>query len=546
MSTKRKNSPSQTLALARKLRAAGKFKEAKTQFEIIYQQDNNHLEALSSLTYLCLDISELELALKYASALEKLKPQDLNVGLMKSVVLMRLGAINDARNLLQNLQVIHPNRIELLHNLHSVESQAKDFQAAATVAMRAVEMDPTDANAYNNLGSSMNGLGLHAQAKAAFEVVLALKPDHGTATANLALILAGEGKLQESIVLLETVLKAAEAKHDEGNIQALRHNLAFQYLKVGRLQEGWSSLESGFSSMIDKNRGRRPQRGFDVPRWKGQPLKGKTLMVWREQGLGDEILFSTNLKELAGIDGKVIVECEPRLVETWKRSFPDFEFRVEAYYNDAKLSAFHKDFDYQIPIGSLCGIYRNTIADFERSKPFVIPDPVKVSKYKERLLAASDVGPNTKFVGICWRSGIIAPTRNSGYTVLQDWKPIFDLPDVRLVNLQYGQCEDEIVAVEEQFGISILRWPDLNLQSDLDDVFALMASLDHVVTVATAVNAMSGAIGADVRLIAQGNGWPFLGTDRYPFYPTATVYLPDQDQPVATVLYRVASDLGQA
>lgn len=543
MSSKRQHQPDYAMAQARKAKARGDWQSARSLYEKIYQNDKKNVEVLSSLTLLNMDMSNLVDAYAYARELEQVMPGDINVGLMTSVILMRFGKLRDAREMLLKLRESFPNRVEVLHNLHSVETQAKQHQQAAQYAMAAIELNPTDPNAYNNLGASMSALGLKNQAKAAFEVVVALQPGHGTANANLALILAGENKIDEAIVLLERVLKAAEAKRDEGNIQAVRHNLGFQYLKAGRLEEGWRFSEAGFSSHIDQNRGRRPQRSFKKPRWKGEPLNGRTLMVWREQGLGDEILFSTCLKELEGIDGKVIVECESRLIMTLQRSFPDFHFREVAYYNSPGLPAYHHDYDVQIPIGSLCGIYRNRIEDFTRSGPFIEVDPERALVYRERLAeAVAGQGPK-RLVGICWRSGMIEPSRNSGYTNLADWKDIFDVPGVQLVNLQYGQCEDEIVAAEQAFGVSILRWEDLNLQKDLDNVFALMSCLDEVITVATSTNTMAAAVGAKVRLMSTGKGWPFLGTNRYPFFPNVQVYIPQDEEPFLSVLPRVAADL---
>jgi Flp pilus assembly protein TadD len=546
MSTRKHNSTDGKLTQARQAKARGDFLSSRTLYEKIYQKNNKNIEALSSLAYLNMDLSNLGEAYGYAAELAQLMPEDLNVGMMMSVILMRLGKLDEARALLMHMRTAFPDRIEILHNLHSVETQAKRHQEAAQFAMAAIEKSPTDPHGYNNLGASMSALGLNQQAKAAFEVVIALQPGHGTANANLALILAGEGKINEAIELLEKILRVAEAKHDEGNIQALRHNLGFQYLKVGRLAEGWSHLESGFSSHIDQNRGRRPQRSFQKPRWKGQALKGKTLMVWREQGLGDEILFSTCLKELVGIDGKVIVECETRLIKTLARSFPEFHFRDVAYYNKPGLPAYHHDYDYQIPVGSLCSIFRQKIEDFDRSGPYIVVNPERAQIYRNRIAEAVSGGEKKRLIGICWRSGVIEPTRSSGYTNLDAWEEIFALPGIQLVNLQYGKCEEELLAVEEKFNIKILRWSDLNLQTDLDDVFALMSCLDEVVTVATAVNTMAAAVGLPVRLISKGRGWTLLGSGRYPFFRNVQLYRPDRGQPLREVIKWVSSDIANA
>ena len=546
MSTKKSGQKVKSTHLdqARAAKAKGDYPKARDLFEKSYQDGNHSVEVLSNLAFINYNLSELEMAYRYACELVALVPSDVNTGLLISVLLMRMGRLEEARTLLAEMREMYPDRIEVLHNLHSVASQSKEHQRAAQIAMEAIELDPKDASAYNNLGASLNALGLYAQARAAFEVVVAIDPGHVTALSNLALINSGDGQIEEGIALLEKALSIVRKRRDESNIQAIQHNLGFQYLRAGRLAEGWKYLESGFSPHIDRSRGRRPQRGFIQPRWNGEPLKGKTLMVWREQGLGDEILFATCLRELEAIDGNVIVECEVRLIETWSRSFPKFTFRPEAYYNNPKLMAYHNDFDYQIPIGSLCGIYRKQMSDFDRSGAFVVANPDRVADFSQRLHAAIERKEEKLLVGICWRSGIIEPHRNNEYTLLSDWGPVFSLPNIEFVNLQYGPCEDELLEAEREWDIRIHRWPDLNLQNDLDGVFALMKCLDAVVTVQTSVNTMAGAVGLPVKTITPYlGGWPNFGTDRYPFFPKTQVYFSGRGEQVIQTLPAIAADL---
>jgi hypothetical protein len=208
--------------------------------------------------------------------------------------------------------------------------------------------------------------------------------------------------------------------------------------------------------------------------------------------------------------------------------------------------AYHNDFDYQIPIGALCGIYRKNITDFDRSGPFVVANPARCHEFTQRLDQAIERKDEKLLVGICWRSGIIEPHRNNEYTLLSDWGPLFSLPNVEFVNLQYGPCEDELLEAEREWGIRIHRWPDLNLQNDLDGVFALMKCLDAVVTVQTSVNTMAGAVGLPVKTITPHlGGWPNFGTERYPFFPNTKVYFSEKGQQVIQTLPAIAQDLKQ-
>jgi len=146
-------------------------------------------------------------------------------------------------------------------------------------------------------------------------------------------------------------------------------------------------------------------------------------------------------------------------------------------------------------------------------------DPHKKQKFMERLAPYRD----KKLVGFCWRSGKLDPTRNLGYTSIFDWEPVLRLDEVRLVNLQYGDCEAELQAVEKRLGVSVIRWRDLDLKDHLDEVFALISCLDLVATVPTAVFPMAGAVGTEAVRIG-GAGWATLG-ERYsdPFFPRSSL-----------------------
>lgn len=142
-------------------------------------------------------------------------------------------------------------------------------------------------------------------------------------------------------------------------------------------------------------------------------------------------------------------------------------------------------------------------------------------------------------MGICWRSGLLTPTRNSEYTQVLDWAPLLARDDVVFVNLQYGESAQELEEVRRELGVEILNWPDLNLKNDVDDVFALISCLDLVVTVRTTVNNMAGAVGTPCVLLIKDSHWSLLGQETYPWFPkNHTLLVPEAEQ-VAAHLPRV-------
>lgn len=132
----------------------------------------------------------------------------------------------------------------------------------------------------------------------------------------------------------------------------MRFYAAFEYLKLGDLERGWNYYDGGFSPLVPQNGRRTPVRKFDVPEWRGESLQNKRLLVWREQGIGDEIMFGTCLPDLLLLDGcEVILETDSRMVSIWARTFPEFHVRPQSFASDGR-SPFN-DFDLHIPIGSL-------------------------------------------------------------------------------------------------------------------------------------------------------------------------------------------------
>jgi len=482
--------------------------------EAILKKTPHEFGALEMWALCALDCGKFDEAAELGVQLAEKLPSNPNGAMISSVALMNTSQDLAAAHILEKQLKHTPEEVGLLFNLHSAYASLGENTKALEIALSAVALAPTNADAFNNLGASFHSVNRTKDAALAFQTALDLNPDHATARLNLV----NTGGLDDETLISETeyVIKNSKTQIQERILVGAIHNAAFSYFRTGKLKQAWEALEKGFNPLIDSNRGRRPQRTFSKPRWTGEPLSGKRLLVWREQGLGDEIMFASMLHELQALDGIVVLECEPRLVTLFQNSFPEFEVRPEAYHQVFPFLNVHDDFDVQIPIGSLGGIFRHSVDDFIRSGPYMKVDIELQEKYRSRL--AEQAGNKIK-VGICWRSGVVSPTRGASYTMLQDWSELFKSLDVCLVNLQYGKCEDELFAIEKEFGIEILRWEDTNLQNDLDALAALISQLDVVCSVGTAVAQMSGAVGIPTLLCANVYGWTSFGTKSYPFFP---------------------------
>ena len=516
----------QLLSRAANARKQKDFDKCQQFCDAVLKLEPDHYDALLTVAQAATETGNYQKAVDYGLQLIKYYPKHPNGAIVASVGLMNMGRNSEAVTMLEHQLTINTKERALLFNLHTAYSGMGNTAKAVQISLDAVAAFPTDSDAYNNLGASLTNIGRASDAVIAFETATALNPENYTARVNLLNTQSHAGNKDEWVINeVQLIEKNAGQKITKRTLQGARHNAAFSFFRTGQAGHGWDYLEAGLSPELDSNRGRTPRRNFQAPRWRGQPIPGKRLMVWREQGLGDEIMLASMLHELQGVDFEVIFECNRRMVTLFQRSYPELKVRAEAFRTIYPFDCPEEDFDYQIPLASLGGLFRRDLDSFKRGKAYFKTDTAKVADYSARL---SSIAPGKKWIGLCWRSGMISPTRSSSYTLMEDWDELLLLPDVAVVNLQYGLCEEELLAAEQRTGKSIIRWQDTDLQNDLEAVAALSQTLHGVCSVGTAVAQISGAAGQYTRLVCRKPAWTAIGTHQFQFCPDIHLVFDEQ------------------
>jgi tetratricopeptide (TPR) repeat protein len=444
-----------------------------------------------------------------------------NLGLCLS----RQKRLQEARSILEYALEIDPDYLPAMNNLGEVYQELGEHDLQMKNCLHAVSKHPNSALAFNNLGSAFVELAMFEEAKNAFNQCLLIDPFSFEARFNLAKIASRTGDSQLALEYLETA-KAKNLAKNQRQSDMLDLQLGIEYLICGRLEAGWALYEKGFSSAIPVSLARGPQRQFSVPMWDAQSLApGKRLMIWREQGVGDEIRFASLIPLLPeSVRNSLVLECDHRLVNLFARSMPEVRVRAE--------SQSMSDFDCHLPIGSLPRLLMNSVNVLGGAAPLLKPDPRDMEKFAGRLAQFKD----KKLVGVCWRSHKLSASRNKKYTALEDWRSILSIPGVVFVNLQYGECEEEIQQIERELGIHILRWEDLDLMNDFSGTAALIKNLDLVVSISSAVVPLAGAVSAQTLCMTYQN-WVLLGEKNlYPWFPSVTPVAVSYSEPMATAL----------
>jgi tetratricopeptide (TPR) repeat protein len=409
----------------------------------------------------------------------------------------RAGAFGDAIELLERLLAHHLGAADALNMLGLLRArELGDFDGGEKLLRRALAAEPADADA----------------------------------AANLGWVLAEGGRPEEGLVLLDRVLAA---QPDDAELRLMR---AVIELKRGNYARGWQDYGARLESKLSV------PRPFRFPVWRGESPAAKRVLVYGEQGLGDQIMFASCLPDLLREAGSCVVDCAPRLAALFARSFPGA--RVFGTAQDDPAPAWLKavgTVDLQIPIGDLPGRYRRRREDFPAHRGYLCADPEKVTLYRRRLTA---LGPGPK-IGLSWRGGTKTSRRDLRSLGLAALTPLIERFPAHWISLQYTPCGDEIAAFREHTGIQVHHWQDAI--DDYDDTAALVTALDAVVSVCTAVVHLAGALGRPALvMVPVAAEWRYgAAGDAMPWYPAVRLFRQARAGAWADVLDRIVANLGR-
>jgi hypothetical protein len=436
----------------------------------------------------------------------------------------RIEIFDVAVKLWEQVSLVDPQRLDAIEGCARAWRELGAFERAIALLRAAILDHPEDARLWNSLGVTLMQDSQAGLAIVFFDEAIRLDGRYAAALHNRGNARFDLGELEVAAADFEQARKVARKPAE---IAAIGFAAATLALARGDLAAGWEAYEARFSRNLGK------AMVFDTPgrRWTpDQALAGRHLLVLGEQGLGDEFMFANlvpDVMDALGPDGRLTLAVEPRLVDLFRRSFP--AAAVTRHVTDRtgprpRRAAADLDerraVDLWAPMGSLPRHFRRTHADFPSTRAYLRPDPARVAHWRNWL------GPGPPAVGISWRSGKMLGDRRRQYPPPDLWAPILALPGVRFVNVQYGDCAEELARFRVESGCEILEPPGLDIREDIDDLAALCVALDLMLCVGNATGALAGACGAPVAIISPPAAWPRLGTEGFPWYPAARALTP--------------------
>ena len=502
--------PEAHLCLGNNFNLLGRMKEAELSYKQSIKLDANYFQAYYNLGFILKKMQRLEeSASNYRQAI-KLKPDFPQGYYNLGLTLIELNSLDEALKNLKKAIKLKPNYFQAFFNLAIINRILGQREEALTNLKHTITLNPKHVRSYNVLGITLAELGLYEEAIASFQEAILLDPKYEDAYNNLGNSFKELGRFDEA---LESYKKAIEL--DPDNPENLNNFGRFLML-INNFKEAFKFMEWRLK-MEELNF--IPLKTLK-PRWHGDDKK--KIFLLKEQGIGDQIMFSSMIPEIYDNADKLIVECDHRILPIFQRSLPN-----NIKYITDRMEVSDNEYDCQIPIGSLPLHFRKELIDFKKSsRGWLKADQEKVKNIRQNIIQ----NKSKKIIGVSWRtSSLLTNSHLRNIALAKILEPLKNL-DLIFVNLQYGEVSNEIDNLRSEYGVEVLEIPGLDLFSDIDSLAALISACDYIITIDNLNSHFAGALGVKTMLLL-----PKVADERWGLEPNKT-YLYD-----SLVLYRQSS-----
>jgi tetratricopeptide (TPR) repeat protein len=428
-----------------------------------------------------------------------LRPEDAEAHYSLGVVLQTLKDENAAMQAYVSALRINPDFPQALNNLGALcVVDRDDPQTGEGLLRRSIALDPSNASAHCNLASALAKLGNIAGAMESTRNALALDPTHALTLCNFGAHLESFGEAAGAMQCYQAELAA----HPDS--QLAQFFLGLQHLVSGNFAAGWQGYEARWATPEFRNQ--RPD--ILPPQWHGEDIRGSHILIYHEQGLGDTLQFVRYVPMVAALGADVVLRVQSSLVRLLSSIYSGAITVVSTESDEGS------DAEWSCPLLSLPHVFGTNLANIPQDVPYLLADPMEADAWAQRLSA------NGLRVGLVWagnpkhtrdRQRSIALGKLSGLTRMQG---------ATFYSLQKGAASTDLASSP---------LPIVDLSEHLEDfavTAAIVAKLDLVICVDTAVAHLAGAMGKPVwLLVAHVGDWRWLRdrTDS-PWYPTMRLF----------------------
>ncbi|MBF0195304.1 MAG: tetratricopeptide repeat protein, partial [Magnetococcales bacterium] len=525
------------------LKCQGKVDEAIASYSKAISIKPDYIEAQYNLGVALHGQGKLDAAVVAYKKVASLNPNFADLHNSIGSILQEQNKLKEAALSYQHAISINPDYIQAHSNLGYVLTNLEKYEQGIKSIQKAISIKPNFAEAHNNLGYAMEKQDRLDEAAACYLQALTIKPDYVEAICNLGVVYYKQDRLDDAFDRLKQVIYLKPgyglACNNLGNIAKSRgdfqqaidfyqqaitanddyanayNNISLVQLLIGDFNNGWKNYNWRWNNdqydvgrfLIHKNK-----------LWQGEELTGKRLLVWAEQGVGENIIFSSIIPDLLKRGGDVVLECNERLVKLFSRSFPTLS--IIPHPEKLIIGEHDSEYDYIVPFGDICQWLRPNISSFSNQAYHLVADKELKQTYRNRYLKET----KNLLVGISWQSKSVL-YKNKSMTLF-DLLPLLKIPGVTFVNLQYGDTDKERAEFTKKSGIDIIDDTTIDQNGDLDNFAAQVAAMDVVVTISNTAAHMAGALGVPTLLMLGEIPiwyWMLQRSDS-PWYSSLTIF----------------------
>ncbi|MAI07258.1 MAG: hypothetical protein CBC47_09535 [Alphaproteobacteria bacterium TMED87] len=440
-------------------------------------------------------------------------PQSQDALLNLGVILQEQEKTGEALSIFIKLIKIAPDNPKAHYNKGKCLHVTGNLEDAEKALKDALKLDPENADCCFALATVKDELNQNEEAIKYIQKAIKIKPDWAQAYSNLGNFQKNNGDLDQALLSYKKCLKIDPKNYTN------QTNLGILQLYMGKFQEGWTN--HGYRSKSEA-----PfyiKHNFDLPHWKGEDLSNENVLLWNEQGLGDEIIFCSMLEELSFKTKEITLLCSRKLKGVFEYSFSNLKNLKIIENRDFNIQP--NNFNRAISLTDLGKFLRPSLNKFPPPKAYLKYDIKKQASLRTKL--ENDYGKNTKFIGISWASKNPIIGREKSIPI-EEWMPLLLLPNIRFVNLQYGDKSDDLNDLPKRIRGKIISLEKINLNGSLDETLDLLSALDLLVTSSNTTAHLAGAAGLPVWILTpRGRSlmwyW-FSSGNRSPWYKNAMIF----------------------
>jgi Flp pilus assembly protein TadD len=460
--------------------AAERYSESDQYCTAIIKTAPSHIDATNLLGIIAQKINRHSLAIEQfekAININKNKPL-LYYNL--AISLYQIGRETEAAYALKIADNIEPNNKNISEFLYSILDKSNGNNT--------VNSDETNSDEKLQQGILLQQSKEFYAAIKCYKKVLTNQPNHPYALCNIGVAYLHQGKIKKAV---KSFTEAIEIKPDYADP---RYNLSLLQLVKCDFKNGWENYSWRWKT--DKLNSIRYDKHKDKL-WHGENVKGKRILVWTEQSIGESIIFSSMITDLIKLGADVVLECDKRLIPLFSRSIKSITCIANG--KTSNINQQYQDFDYIVPDGDLGRWLRPGINSFPKRSAHLIADP----KQKKSLQKKYQKKNKKLLVGISWNS------KNSNHTeksiTLNTLLTLLNISGVTFVNLQYVDTKKERKELTKKSAVKIIHDNTIDQKRDLDSYAAQIAAMDLVITMSNTTAHLGGALGVPTLLMLDNS-----------------------------------------